>query len=135
MNKEDYVSLEVAKMLKEKGFNEPCNGWYGINGTIFNDTYRENHNNTFPKDSRLSRPTLYEAAKWLRNEHDINVTVATAIPTWIDGISESSDTLYMPLITYKKEDGKTEMAILRNLTDSNYEKVYNDAILEALKLI
>lgn len=24
MKKEDYVSLEVAKLLKEKGYNEPC---------------------------------------------------------------------------------------------------------------
>ena len=28
MNKEDYVSLEVAKMLKEKGFNAPCDKMY-----------------------------------------------------------------------------------------------------------
>lgn len=28
MNKEDYVSLEVAKLLKEKGFNEPCDFYY-----------------------------------------------------------------------------------------------------------
>ena len=25
---EDYVSFEVAKMLKEKGFNEPCHATY-----------------------------------------------------------------------------------------------------------
>lgn len=132
MNKEDYVSLEVAKMLKEKGYKELCTGCYRnnkfMNINSFNDA------DMFGGDF-YAAPTLYEAAKWLRNEHDINVAVATVIPAWFDRIPDNSDTLYTPFIAYKKDDGETEMAILRNLTDFNYEKVYNDAILEALKLI
>jgi hypothetical protein len=27
---EDYVSFEVAKLLKEKGFNEPCIATYNL---------------------------------------------------------------------------------------------------------
>lgn len=146
MNKEDYVSLEVAKKLEEKGFNEPCDSRH----IVYEDgRYKFERYKTFDiskdigivkikdgcfYDSYLA-PTLYEAAKWLRNEHDINVSVATAIPMWFDRIPDSGDTLYVPFITYKKEDGKTEVTILRNLKDFNYEKVYNDGILEALKLI
>lgn len=41
MNKEDYVSLEVAKLLKEKGFSELCTGCYRnnkfMNINSFND--------------------------------------------------------------------------------------------------
>lgn len=128
MNKEDYVSLEVAKMLKEKGAN--------LNGKkLFLAEYKYRNNGNVAFENEIEIPTLYEAAKWLRNEHDINVAVATAIPAWINRIPDNSDTLYTPFIAYKKDDGETEMAILRNLTDFNYEKVYNDAILKALKLI
>lgn len=133
MTKEDYVSLEVAKLLKEKGFNEECGSAYDKDGNI--GVYRISLNWNEVYSWAFSRPTLYEAVKWLRNEHDINVTVATAIPAWFDRVPNDNGTLYMPLIAYKKRGRQSKMAILRNLTDSNYEKVCNDAILEALKLI
>lgn len=71
MNKEDYVSLEVAKLLKEKGFNRCCGAYYHLN---WDDTTEEecfeaapdydfrNRNNGY----RAGAPTLYEAQKWLR---------------------------------------------------------------------
>lgn len=62
MEKEDYVSLETAKMLKEKGFNEPVLSQYSKTGTIWTCNEPENFNNS--KDC-YSRPTLYEAQKWL----------------------------------------------------------------------
>lgn len=31
---EDYVSFEVAKLLKEKGFNEPCRAIYSPKGVV-----------------------------------------------------------------------------------------------------
>ena len=34
MNKEDYVSLEVAKLLKEKGFDEDCMAFYTRDGFV-----------------------------------------------------------------------------------------------------
>ena len=116
MTKEDYVSLEVAKILKEKGFNEYCGAYYHL---IWKDMTEEECFEVAPnhdfrnKDNgyRAGAPTLYEAAKWLRNEHDINVAVATAIPAWIDRIPDNSDTLYTPFIAYKKDDGRTEMVI------------------------
>lgn len=34
MNKEDYVSLECARMLKEKGFDEKCRYSYCGEGEV-----------------------------------------------------------------------------------------------------
>lgn len=34
MNTEDYVSLEVAKLLKEKGYCLPCDSFYTLEGFI-----------------------------------------------------------------------------------------------------
>ena len=77
MIKEDYVSLEVAKLLKEKGFDEPCDFVYDedklewihhkfifINGKI-------STNSTFNFDGIISAPTLQMAMKWLREKHSI----------------------------------------------------------------
>lgn len=71
MNKEDYVSLETAKKLKEKGFNEYCEAYYHLN-TDKDSTEEEcfeiapnkdfkNSNNKY----RVGAPTLYKAQNWL----------------------------------------------------------------------
>ena len=72
--KEDYVSLEVAKLLKEKGFDEPCDFIYDgdklewifykfifMNGILTNSK--------FDDDKIVSAPTLQMAMKWLREKH------------------------------------------------------------------
>lgn len=132
MNKEDYVSLEVAKLLKEKGYDEDCNTFIVEECWGFN----KGELTCVDKDRELcSCPTLYEAAKWLRNKYDINVAVNAVIPMWFDRRPKNNDTLYMPSITHKNVYGKIEMLMLRNFNDFNYEEVYNNGILEALKLI
>lgn len=133
MNKEDYVSLEVAKLLKEKGFDEPTLKVFHDNN-IYDISYCRYGHDVFDGDFYLI-PTLYEAAKWLRNKYDINVFVFTCLPCCFDNLKEYDDTRYTPCVVYNKKDGNKVMYLHRNLTDFNYEKVYNDGILEALKLI
>jgi hypothetical protein len=52
---EDYVSFEIAKLLKEKGFDEKVISFYP------------------PGD--IQRPTLQMAMKWLREVHNINLNI------------------------------------------------------------
>lgn len=120
MNKEDYVSIELAKMLKDKGFDEPCNKWYGRNGSIFNDAHKSNHNNSIPNDSRISMPSLYEAQKWLMEKHNFYIEICKLNGEWIADIFDLS------LDTY-----------LDNYSNGNnsYQEALNNGILEALKLI
>lgn len=61
MNTEDYVSLEVAKLLKEKGYCLPCDSFYTLEGFIKFRSIADNFNRL----TAYSRPTLYEAQKWL----------------------------------------------------------------------
>lgn len=70
MKQEDYVSLECAKMLKEKGFNEPVFSQYTKHGSVWRCNEPENFNESV---ECFSRPTLYEAQKWLREIHNIDV--------------------------------------------------------------
>jgi hypothetical protein len=66
MIQEDYVSFKIAKLLKEKGFDEPTLWFYVGDGTKYlahktlnGDWYR--------------RPTLQMAMKWLREVHNISI--------------------------------------------------------------
>ena len=58
MIQEDYVSFEVAKLLKEKGFDEECQKYYG--------------------DYKYPCPTLQMAMKWLRKVHEIFIRPNTS---------------------------------------------------------
>ena len=69
---EDYVSFEVAKLLKEKGFNEPIWTRYeDDNEVIFGDKYDWNNSPM----GQISAPTLQMAMKWLREVHNICITI------------------------------------------------------------
>ena len=71
---EDYCSYEVSKLLKEKGFDWMCNGYYNKDDEdsepYFGDGEgADNWNNQAPsvKDLWCSAPTHQMAMKWLRD--------------------------------------------------------------------
>lgn len=99
---DDYVSYEVAKLLKEKGFVEMCPSSYGTaylhngkpidedeqyelesegkeneiekveGGAIF-DFWNSNKENEY--GNIVSRPTLTVVTKWLRNVHKMHIEI------------------------------------------------------------
>lgn len=75
MIKEAYCSFEVAKLLKEKGFNEPCRAVYEEEILRIN-TLCDYHNSEL--SSYVCAPTLQMAMNWLR-EKGIECVV---IPIW-----------------------------------------------------
>lgn len=85
---EDYVSFEIAKLLKEKGFDEYCKSVYHVGSVCSvaslryhdNEEYGavidEKQNSDFGKyDNAISAPTLQMAMKWLREVHHIFIDV------------------------------------------------------------
>lgn len=70
---EDYVSFEVAKLLKEKGFDVYVHSFYDA------DDMPAQHNealwdwNLNKENYRFSAPTLQMAMKWLRETHNIGI--------------------------------------------------------------
>lgn len=93
MNTEDYVSYEVAKLLKEKGFHETSNtiGTYNNKGEFY--LYRHekgyDHNRL---STWYSAPTLQMAMKWLREKHILvlpepkSFTLDGEVATWVYNI-------------------------------------------------
>lgn len=76
MIKEGYVSFETAKLLKEKGFDEPCIGFYNpTDGCLFESCIRESWDCN--RHGSINAPTLQMALKWLREVHRIDIEVRT----------------------------------------------------------
>lgn len=72
MINEDYCSYEVAKLLKEKGFNEPTWTRYeDDNEIIFGDKYDWNNSPM----GQISAPTHQMAMKWLREIYGLHIWV------------------------------------------------------------
>ena len=83
MIKEDYVSLETAKLLKEKGFDEPCDFVYDegklewIHHKFIFLGGKISTNSEFRDSEIISAPTLQMAMKWLREKHNIYIDILT----------------------------------------------------------
>ena len=84
INHEFYVSLEVAKLLKEAGFDWECSCYYSVNtlhepNNGFIHIYKQykalfyDHNRT--KMPVYSAPTLEVAQRWLREVKDLDVYI------------------------------------------------------------
>lgn len=84
---EDYVSFETAKLLKEKGFDEPCYAyWYeDENKLIISHSMYAIQNITNPCFFGPAVPTLQMAMKWLREVHKLGVFPSTYSITNITG--------------------------------------------------
>lgn len=67
---EYFISFEIAKKLKENGFDYPCVGHY-----VNNQLYIAHFINAFHSDKNesIGAPTISQVLKWLREEKDIHI--------------------------------------------------------------
>ena len=112
---EDYVSFETAKLLKEKGFNEPCLKQYYNNGELSNVSIEAKYNTI---DNQVSAPTLQMAMKWLREVYDIDISI-------------------IPIRSHKEYLPRIESATISHdaIPWRKYEEACEAAIKYCLKLI
>ena len=66
---EDYVSYEIAKLLKEKGFDGACDYAYSNKGNYF-EIDRSNSDEIY-----CLRPTHQMAMKWLREVYKVVIVI------------------------------------------------------------
>ena len=74
MIQEAYVSFEVAKLLKEKGFNCPCKVVYSPKGIIKHYLKEEVYAHNLKGHKKLC-PTHQMALAWLREEKNIFIVI------------------------------------------------------------
>lgn len=113
---EDYVSHEVAKLLKEKGFDFCCEFQY-INcssGYPFLTDIRDDagcyYKNSEIGQDEYSAPTIQMAMKWLREVHNLFIFIST----WL-----------------RHKDGTVQYYYeIRNLNDKDFETISSCTIKE-----
>lgn len=122
---EDYVSFEVAKLLKEKGFNEPTFTYYNNDGDLMNScnfcgSYTLGcFNNVKDKKVNCAAPTYQMALKWLREKRGIAVT------PFISSILDNEKFLWNVEITVAKTNDTYHQGWI-------YEQ-YEEAVEKAIK--
>lgn len=77
MIQEQYVSFEVAKLLKKKGFDELCSKKYNVNKQIvFAGKQIELwQNSEFDNNEECSAPTQQMAMRWLREIYKLHIEI------------------------------------------------------------
>ena len=86
MIKEQFVEFETAKLLKDKGFDEPTLFCYFADRLINNFELSNNS-----KRAGISAPTQQMACKWLREVHNLCLFI---IPATIDETFRTGYALY-----------------------------------------
>jgi hypothetical protein len=108
---EDYVSFEIAKLLKEKGFNEDSWFHYDTDGDIVTRGYRLNHPDDIPTW------TLQMVMKWLREVKEVFIAIGFCdYPSlhkseWIPEISTHDSVFPDSVIAYDTYEKACEEAI------------------------
>ena len=122
---EDYVSFEIAKLLKEKAFNWECKRMCRVLKNFGPKVYdlpewitNEDLCNLYQNCEFFTIPTLQMAMKWLRDKHNIAIGITFRKPRRI---------LW--------EIYKNDEFISGGDSPLSYEDVCGDAIKYAINLI
>lgn len=132
--KKDFVSNEVAKLLKAEGFNEPCVMVYSTQGDLyecfelFGQMYGRMTNavvisivgkhNVQP----VTAPTILSAVRWLAEEH--NIYLDTAMVLLVDG---------KIMYNYRIHNGERVIENHLNVLFETREAAYDFALQHILK--
>lgn len=127
---EDYVSFEIAKLLKEKGFNWECIGYYVDSepNKLYYSFLGEVNSTWEPRC--CSAPTFQMVMKWLRGVHKLHITISPYL--------EEEPILDEPIPNFKyshyicKENEFWDVAAPVTGFDT-YEQAAEDAILFCLE--
>lgn len=121
---EELVTLETAKMLREKGFNEYCKNVIDINNIPRETLYRINDD--LPKQC-FSQPTQSIVQKWLREIKNLHIEIYRSACGYGYVIVKANNGTWM-------EDDDAKGPNDGGNWDT-YEEALEAGIFEALKLI
>lgn len=127
---EEFVTLETAKLLKEKGFKEDVFTFYEVDcvegDMILSETYDESENFN-EKNDCLSAPTQSLAQKWLRETKNIHICIYNCACGYGYELSKADNGTHIASSAYKGTNDGGEW--------DTYEEALEAGLQEALKLI
>jgi hypothetical protein len=121
---EEFVTLETAKLLKEKGFNEYCKNVIDIDNILRVTLYRTNSN--LPKQC-FSLPTQSLAQRWLRETKNLHIEIYRSAVGYGYAIVKADNGTW-------QEDDDSRGTNDGGLWDT-YEEALEAGLVECLKLI
>ena len=121
---EEFVTLETAKLLKEKGFNEDCKNVIDIDNILRVTLYRTNSN--LPKQC-FSLPTQSLAQRWLRETKNLHIEIYRSAVGYGYAIVKADNGTW-------QEDDDSRGTNDGGLWDT-YEEALEAGLVECLKLI
>ena len=138
---EDYISFEIAKLLKENGFNEETEYVFSNNGELLRLSHFgiKNLTNADCNDyhtwklsiegvaSIISAPTLQMAMKWLRKVHKIHITIGYAYK------ADANLTDDYVSYCFEAENAKTLISYAQNEWYDTYEQACEAAVKYCLE--
>ena len=123
MIREDYCSYEVAKMLKEKGFEGDINAYYHIWDNGNKVCSAQEFSRSEAPHLYIPAPTHQTAMKWLREAHNIFIVIE---PHMYDYVNEKNSSYVTSLW---QGDNYYE-----NVTSIDYS-TYEEAVEATLKCV
>ena len=123
---EKLIDFETAVLAKEKGFNEDCNTHFENTGISF-DSYGLSFkpNEDQHHEILFARPTQSFLQKWLREIHDIHISVGNVY----------DDFIYWSFALSQQNKGVIIAFRLNDIYYSSYEEALEIALQESLNLI
>lgn len=121
---EELVTLETAKMLREKVFNEPCMIAINIEDSR---QYCTNRTNSELPIKVCSQPTQSVAQKWLRETKNLHISIIRNACGYGYDISKADNGTH---IINDLSDGPNDGGLW-----DTYEEALEVGIQEALKLV
>ena len=124
---EDYVSFEIAKLLKKKGFDGNCSRSYVKDKLAVSQGFNNSYYTTMYSDDSyrpISAPTLQMAMKWLREVHHYYIQVM--LDSWACGGHMGY------YVVIQKTDSDFEM-MLQDAVDEVFYQTYEEAAEAAIK--
>jgi hypothetical protein len=116
---EQLISFETAKLAKEKGFEEFCSKAFLrgrlVSNSIMNETFGE------PLNDIVNAPTQSLLQKWLRDVHQIDISIKVGL---LDSISK----VYIYSIPFNE-------GLINWNKYNTYEEALEAGLYEGLKLI
>ena len=123
MIQERYCSYEVAKLLKEKGFDEPCRSVYEDFGDYIDFYYTvEEQTDLQMGVFEVLRPTHQMAMDWLREIHKLHIEIY------------ANASGYRFIISKPGGDGTYLVTDAKGPNDGNAWNDYKDVVEAALKV-
>ena len=119
---EDYCSYEVAKLLKEKGFDEKTLSYYEDNVLCHGDWFEWNRSPL----GHIAAPTHQMAMAWLREMH--NYYIQVMLDSWACGGHSGY------YVVIQKIDSDFEM-MLQDAVNEVFYQTYEEAVEAALKYV